>query len=141
MSFIIRHATLADIPTLLKLMEPFTTDGGYPFDEAEATASFKSLLSNSALGGIFLAEIAGEAAGYVVLTLRFAMEHAGLEGYIDDLYVRPPARRQGVARALLEALFADCRQRGAKAVLVEVGQSNTAAQKTIRQLRPARLDG
>lgn len=129
MSLTIRAATLADIPALLELMEPFTTAGGYPFDAVEATASFTSLLSNPALGGVFLAEITGEAAGYVVLTVRFAMEYSGLEGYSDDLYVRPAVRRQGAAHALLEALFADCRQRGAKAVLVEVGQSNTAAQQ------------
>ncbi|MBL8046649.1 MAG: GNAT family N-acetyltransferase [Anaerolineales bacterium] len=129
MSLTIRPAALADIPTLLKLMEPFTTDGGYPFDEVEATASFNTLLSNPALGGVFLAEIAGEAAGYVVLTMRFAMEYGGLEGYLDDLYVRPAVRRQGVAHALLEALFADCRQRDVKGVAVEAGQSNHAAQK------------
>jgi ribosomal protein S18 acetylase RimI-like enzyme len=129
MSLIIRPAGLADIPALLRLMEPFTTDGGYPFDAVDATASFTTLLSNPALGGVFLAEVAGEAAGYVVLTMRFAMEYGGLEGYIDDLYVCPPVRRQGVAHALLTALLANCRQRGVKSVAVEVGESNHAAQK------------
>lgn len=129
MSLVIRPATLADIPTLLKLMREFYAESGFVLDDAEATASFNALLNNPALGGVFLAQQAGEAAGHVVLTVRFAMEYGGLESYVDDLYVRPPVRRQGVAHALLEALFADCRERGAKAVLVEVAQSNTAAQK------------
>lgn len=122
-------ATQADIPTLINLMREFYAEGGYVLDEAEGKASFNTLISTPALGGVWLAEIDGEAVGHVVLVVRFAMEYGGLEGYIDDLFVRPSARRQGVGRALLEALFADCRQRGVKALVVEVGQSNHAAQK------------
>jgi GNAT superfamily N-acetyltransferase len=77
---------------------------------------------------VWLAEWAGEAAGHTVLSVRYAMEYGGFEGYIDDLFVRPSARRHGVARALLEALVADCKQRGVKGLAVEVSRGNHAAQ-------------
>lgn len=62
-----------------------------------------------------------------MLTVRFAMEYAGLEGWIDDLFVREPYRRRGVATALLDAVIADCQRRGARALCVAVGASNVPA--------------
>lgn len=55
------------------------------------------------------------------------MDFGGLSGCIDDLYVKPDFRRMGVGHALLAALFAECRARGCKSVLVEVGASNASA--------------
>jgi ribosomal protein S18 acetylase RimI-like enzyme len=57
------------------------------------------------------------------------MEHGGLSGYIDDLYVKPDFRRIGAGAALLDELFDDCRTRGCKAVHVEVAASNASARK------------
>jgi GNAT superfamily N-acetyltransferase len=124
---ITRPARLADVPTLLNLMEEFQAESNYVLDRAEGATGFTVLLSNPDLGGVWLAERAGEAVGYVVLTVRYAMEYYGCEGYIDDLFVRASARRQGVAQALLAALVADCRQRGVKALVVEVGRGNHTA--------------
>jgi len=55
------------------------------------------------------------------------MEHGGLSGHVDDLFVRPACRRRGVARALLGELFAECRTRGCLSVQVEAAQDNAAA--------------
>jgi ribosomal protein S18 acetylase RimI-like enzyme len=55
------------------------------------------------------------------------MEHEGLSGYIDDLYVQPTHRRLGAGRSLLNELIAECKVRRCKALHVEVGESNSAA--------------
>ena len=55
------------------------------------------------------------------------MEHEGLSGYIDDLYVLPQSRRRGIGHALLTELMAECRARGCKTLKVEVDQGNAAA--------------
>ncbi len=51
----------------------------------------------------------------------------GEEAEILTLGVIPAARRQGVARALVEDLLARCRKAGAKSVLLEVAIDNPAA--------------
>lgn len=61
------------------------------------------------------------------MSVRYTMEFAGLSGYVDDLYVKPEFRRRGVGRALLAALFAECRARGCKSMHVEVGEFNAPA--------------
>jgi GNAT superfamily N-acetyltransferase len=123
----VRPATVADIPALVSLMEEFYAESSFPLDRASAGKSFEALFREPARGAVWLLLDGGEAAGHVVLTTRFAMEHGGLDAFIDDLFVRPAHRRRGLARAGLEALFAECRRRGVLAVNVEVGDTNAPA--------------
>jgi ribosomal protein S18 acetylase RimI-like enzyme len=133
-----RLATPADTLALVDLMREFYAESGYPLDEAGAAAAFNALLDDPSRGNVWLIEAGAEAVGHVVLSVRFAMEFAGLLAYIDDLYVRPARRRQGAARAGLDALLAECRRRGCLAVEVEVSPDNAAAQALYRScgLRP-----
>jgi ribosomal protein S18 acetylase RimI-like enzyme len=130
--FGVARATAADVEVLLGLMHDFYAEAGFALDRPRTAAALRSLLSSASLGSVWLARSddgggGGGALGHAVLTVRFTMEHEGLSGYIDDLYVVPQARRAGVGHALLTELVAECRARGCKALKVEVGQSNAAA--------------
>jgi GNAT superfamily N-acetyltransferase len=122
-----RPATAADIPALVSLMEEFYAEASFPLDRAWAGASFEALFREPSRGAVWLLLDAGRVAGHVVLTTRFSMEHGGLDAFIDDLFVRPAHRRRGLARAGLEALFAECKRRGVLAIHVEVGDRNAPA--------------
>jgi ribosomal protein S18 acetylase RimI-like enzyme len=123
----VRPATPEDVPTLVALMSAFYAESDYPLPAASATRAFSALLADDRLGGAWLAEFDGVAVGHVVLTVSFSMEYGGLRGFVDDLYVRPEARRRGVGAALLAAVRASCAARGVRAMLVEVGPDNTGA--------------
>ena len=135
MSLVIaRRATCADIPQLVALMQEFYAEAAVPLDPAWATQAFASLLEDPRRGAAWLLERDAAPVGHVVLSLRFAMEFGGLLGYVDDLFVRPAARRSGAAAAGLAALLAECRRLGCRAVEVEVGADNAAAQALYRRL-------
>lgn len=55
------------------------------------------------------------------------MHHVGDEGYIDNVAVDPAARRQGAARALMDALEAYGREHALYRLTLEVRASNAAA--------------
>ena len=116
-----------DIASLVALMHDFHAESGYMLDRSWAAESFRELLARPALGAVWLAHSGAEPIGHVVLTVCYAMEHGGLIGCIDDLYVKPGSRCIGVATALLAALFDECRDRACKAVHVEVGAGNAPA--------------
>src|SRR5215831_5879866 len=97
----IARAGVGDVDALLALMHDFYAESGFALDRAVHEAAFIQLLSNPALGAVWIARHDGVPAGHVVLTVRFTMEHAGLSGYVDDLYVRPEFRRRGIGRQLL----------------------------------------
>ena len=123
----VRAATHEDVPELVALMREFYAESGYELDVSEAAGSFRTLIEQPALGGVWLADIEGRGAGYVVLSVRYAMEFGALSAYIDDLFVKPAFRRRGVATALLDALFAACTARGCASIHVEVGAANRPA--------------
>lgn len=112
---------------MVELMGEFYAESNYAPDGEWAAASFEQLLRDEARGAAWIARDGTGSAGYVVLALRHSMEFGGLTGIIDDLFVRPQARRQGVGSALLAALFEECRARQVAAVQVEVGPDNLAA--------------
>ena len=124
----IRQASLDDMPVLLEMMEEFYIEGDFILDHVEADAAFRMLLDNPAYGEIWLSHDDQNVTGYVVLTVTFAMEFGGLVGSIDDLYVRPAARRKGFANELLQSLMIESHDRGLEALHVEVAPDNVAAQ-------------
>lgn len=129
MAIEIRPATRDDVPALVALMTAFYAESGFPLPAGPATRAFEALLADPRLGGAWLAESGGVAVGHAVLTLCFSMEYGGLRGFVDDLYVRPEARGQGAAAALLAAVRAAAAECGVRALHVEVGPENDTARR------------
>ncbi|MDQ6765619.1 MAG: GNAT family N-acetyltransferase [Verrucomicrobiota bacterium] len=124
----IHSATLEDVPQLVRLMEEFYNEAGFPLDHGWAGDGVSALLADHSRGAIWIVFEDAQPAGYAVLTLRFSMEQCGLDAFIDDLFIRPAHRRRGLGRLALQALFQECRKRGVLAVHVEVGRDNAPAQ-------------
>jgi len=92
------------------------------------SSSFAGLLARSVERGdmeVLVARSEGRAVGVAVLAFRINVSASGLFASIEDLYVGPEARRQGVGRALIEAAEERCRARGVS--YVEVQTDNEAA--------------
>jgi ribosomal-protein-alanine N-acetyltransferase len=68
-------------------------------------------------------DVPGRVAGYVVAW--YVMD----EGELANLAVAPDARRQGIGKALLDAMFVDAAGRGTSQVFLEVRESNVAARQ------------
>ena len=129
----VREAGQADVPELVGLMGAFYAESGYALDEESARTGFEALLADARLGRVWLIEPRAEAvAGYIVISFVFAMEHGGVAAVVDDFYVRPEARGQGVGRAALAAARLACLDLGVRAMRVEVGVNNLVAQAVYR---------
>ena len=119
----VRGATLADLPALEELWRAFEAEVPPPAHEevdlATELAEIRAIVE-SGLG--WLAEKDGAAVGMALARLR-----GPRVGRITDLYVRPSARRAGVAEALTRAVAARFLADGVDTVDLEVMASNTAA--------------
>jgi GNAT superfamily N-acetyltransferase len=130
----IRQAIANDMPALLALMSEFYAESGYELDRAHAERAFTAILADKRLGYVWLMDDADKNMGYIVLTLRFAMEYGGLIGCLDDLYVVPHARNKGLATAALIQVRDFCKTSGVCAITVEVGFNNGPAQAAYRRV-------
>lgn len=124
----VREATHEDIPVLVDMMQEFYEESAFELDRTDATLAFRTLLDQPSYGAIWLAHDEQIVTGYVVLTVAFKMEFAGLVGSIDDLYIRSQSRRKGFANELMQSLMIDCYDRSLEELNVEVATDNLAAQ-------------
>ena len=110
------------------MMDEFYVEGGYALNHERATEAFATLLADDRLGYVWFIQANGQDVGYVVLTLCYSMEYGGPNAFVDDLFVRLPFRRAGLGTAALTELRAFCAERGMRAIHVETGRNNSAAQ-------------
>ncbi|WP_166174481.1 GNAT family N-acetyltransferase [Rubrobacter tropicus] len=76
---------------------------------------------------VLAARLGGETAGVLVLAFRPNVSLGGRFASIEDLYVRPEARRRGVGTALLKAADERCRRRGAHYLEAQIQESEASA--------------
>jgi GNAT superfamily N-acetyltransferase len=101
----IRPAQAEDVPVVLELIRALAEyerlSQQVVATEADLTAS---LFGPRPAAEVILAELDGKAAGFAVYFTNFStfLGRPGL--YLEDLFVRPPLRRQGVGRALFQYL-------------------------------------
>ena len=69
---------------------------------------------------VLAARAEDQILGVVLLAYRLSVSAGGLFASVEDLYVRPVARRQGIGRALLKAVVELCAERGISYVEVQV---------------------
>lgn len=103
--YTIKPAIESDIPTLLALIRELA-EFERLLHEVEATEESLrvALFGGQPAAAALLAIVGGEAVGYAIYFRTFST-FIGRPGiFLEDLYVRPTFRKQGLGRALLEAV-------------------------------------
>jgi ribosomal protein S18 acetylase RimI-like enzyme len=86
-----------------------------------------AMVSDERIGVVIVAVEGDRDVGVCAAPLTFTLEVGGLAGWIDELYVVPDARGRGIGTQLLDAATALLRERGARAVDLEVDRDHTRA--------------
>jgi len=121
-------ASEKDLPRLLELMREFYQEQEMVFDEEVARSSLRKTLLDPGLGSAYLILLEQELSGYFVITFCFSLEFHGKFALLDELYLRAPFRRQSLGSSAMEFAEEICRKIGIKALRLEVGEVNKAAQ-------------
>jgi len=114
----------AELAEPVRLLEEFHR-GGEPVPEVFARALGEAVQSGEL--EVLAARAEGRVVGVVLLAYRLSVSAAGKFASIEDLYVRPAARRQGIGRALLEEVEKRCTSRGVSYVEAQVEDEAAAA--------------
>jgi ribosomal protein S18 acetylase RimI-like enzyme len=123
-----RAASEADIPLLIRLVRALADeDGSTTFDPDRTQAAIHQLLADPSLGEAWIIERGGDVAGYLVITWGFSLEFHGRDAFVDELYLLPALRGQGIGRLAIEHAAERCRTRGIGAVHLEVDPENERA--------------
>jgi ribosomal protein S18 acetylase RimI-like enzyme len=125
----VRRATAADRETVHRLYAEFFAELPPPAYKAETLESELAEVDEIVATGIAVLAEDEEPLG-----LALARVKSPREGYVSDLYVRPGARRRGVARALLREVAAALREQSVDHVTLDVDPDNAAARSLYAQI-------
>jgi len=121
----VRRASAEDADDVGRLLDAFNTE----FDDPTPGPEFLAGRVRELLGrDDFIVMLVGpEPLGVAVVRFRPTLWSEGLEAYIEELYVVPERRGEGLGRALLEATLAEARRAGANRIDLGTAESDTAA--------------
>jgi len=122
-----RRASLTDLDAIVPLFDGYRQFYGQPSNVALARAFLEARLS-AGESVVFLAEDGSGAVGFTQLYPSFSSLGARRNFILNDLFVEPSARRQGVARRLIEAAAAFGRSAGAVRLTLSTAVDNITAQ-------------
>lgn len=123
----VRQAVLADLEPMAELFDRYREFQGQARDLPAARRFLRARIDHGE-SVIFLAHRGGEAVGFAQLYPSYSSTALARVFILNDLYVDTSARRQGVARALLDAVEHHTRSLGAVRVTLNVTRDNVAAQ-------------
>lgn len=136
-SFRIAHASLEHLDLLAPLFDAYRQFYRQPADPARARAYLAERLARGeSVVFLGLAGSEGEPAalGFTQLYPSFSSISMNPLWILYDLYVVPQARRQGVAKALMERARQLALETGADSLVLETAIDNHSAQRLYEQL-------
>jgi ribosomal protein S18 acetylase RimI-like enzyme len=122
-----------DHATLLKFVCDYYRFDKISFDRPALAKGLATLLRNPSQGQAWLMERHKKAVGYAILTYNFDLEYGGVEGLLTDLYVAKSCRNQGIGSLALYEIEDYCRERGIRAIELQVLRHNKAAETFYRK--------
>jgi ribosomal protein S18 acetylase RimI-like enzyme len=128
-----RVAAGEDADALLAMMRELNEHEGMAFDEPKARAALAALFADERFGVAHLILSGGETAGYLVVTFGFSVEFGGRDAFVDELFIRDEFRGRGIGKAALGRAEEVCRERGIRALHLEVERANERAQTLYRK--------
>jgi len=100
----IRDATDADLDEICTLIEEHARHEGNHELVIEREAMQEYLFGTDPVAWVIIAETAGRVVGFALYTRTFSTWEVRPGIWMDDLFIRPESRRDGLGRAMLHEL-------------------------------------
>ncbi len=111
------------------LVAAFHAEAGIALPAEQRRAGLAPLLDGIPHGAAYLIGPPRAPIGYVIVTFGWSVEFGGMDGFIDEIFVRPGVRGRGIASEALLSLPRALAAAGIKALHLEVARDNATAQR------------
>ncbi|MGF1723695.1 GNAT family N-acetyltransferase [Photobacterium nomapromontoriensis] len=125
--------SLSSTDMLVKLVEELFEYEVLPQKKERTLNAIHQLLSNPELGQAWYIEVNDGndtfIAGHIIISYSFSLEHGGRIGLIDQFYLKPEWRQQGIGTELIPQIEQHAAAAGVNALSLEVNIGNKGARK------------
>ncbi|MGR3759107.1 GNAT family N-acetyltransferase [Roseobacteraceae bacterium NS-SX3] len=135
MSAALHLAKPEHLDKLLPLVAAFHAEQGIASSEEQRLNAVAPLLEGIPYGAVYLIGPTRAPIGYIVVTFSWAVEFGGMDGFVDELYIRPAVRGRGIATEVLTELPKTLAGAGIAALHLEVDRENETAQRLYARCR------
>lgn len=115
-----------DFQSFVELFDRYRAHYGHAADQDRSEAWLIDATTTGPMRA-FLAHVDGRAAGFCLIAVCPASLTLGEFWMVRDVFVGPPWRRTGVARALLDAVRAAAQHRGVLRLTLQTEDDNVSA--------------
>lgn len=123
----LRLATIDDLDRLEPMVAAYHAFEGIESDPFHRQTALTPLLEGSPHGCVYLIGPNRAPVGYIVLSFGWSVELGGLDGFIDEFFIREAVRGRGMGREVLHSLLPEMDRAGVMALHLEVGLDNARA--------------
>lgn len=124
-----------DIDRLLTMVAAFHAEYGIDRDDAARQRALIPLLDGSPHGVAYLIGPQRAPIGYVVISFGWSLEYGGMDGFVDEIFIRPGVRGRGIGSEVLTTLPKALAGAGLKALHLEVHRENARLRRLYARLR------
>jgi len=124
-----------DLDRLTRLVSDFHAEHGIDQDAETRRAALAPLLDGSPHGAAYLIGPGRAPIGYIIVSFGWSVEFGGMDGVVDELYIRPAVRGRGIGSEVLMSLPKALAGAGLKALHLEVKTEDERAHRFYRKLR------
>lgn len=125
--FVIREATIKDVPDVMQLMQEFAANMGKSDKLKLTEEDLIQQVFEKQYAKVLVAEADGHAIGFAMYFHTFSSFEGKPAMYLEDIYITPMFRGQGYGRELMKVLDEICRKEGCFRVEWKVLQWNQKA--------------
>src|ERR671929_2170729 len=127
--FTIRLCHEEDAPLLAPLVQALAAEEGEEPADLESTENVIAALLESGASDFLIATFAGRPTGCLQIAYRLSTWHAAPYAYVEDFYLAPEARAQGIGSKLLDYALQRAEGQHADSIGLDVRSANRAAQR------------
>lgn len=129
MSAALHLAKPDDLDRLCALVAAFHAEEGLQSSDEARRKGVAPLLQGIPHGAAYLIGPARAPMGYVIVSFGWSVEFGGMDGFVDEIYLRPAVRGRGIASEVLLSLPKALASAGVKALHLEVDRTNEPAKR------------
>jgi GNAT superfamily N-acetyltransferase len=116
-----------ELDGLVALLVAQLREHGNELPDSELASAAAGMMRRPQRGQFLVARDSDVLVGFAALSFLWTLERGGLAAWLDELYVIPPRRAQGIGAALLRAATALAQAAGALAIDLEIESAHARA--------------